>query len=81
MTAATSDTIRKVDKLIRENRRIRVIDVSKEVQCSIGTVSDTIRHLGCKKVCAKLIPKELTKQHKNTQRDISAILLNRYGDV
>ena len=81
MTAATSDTIRKVGKLIRVNRRIRVIDVSKEVQCSVGTVSGIIRHFGNKKVCAKWIPKELTQQQKNTRRDISATLLNRHRDV
>ena len=81
MTGATPDTIRKFDELIRGNRRIRVSDLSNRVNCSVGTVSGIIRHLGYHKVCAKWVPRDLTQQQKDPRRNISATLHHQFREA
>ena len=61
----TNDNLRKVEELIRENRRVTIDEVAAVIHCSHGQAY-AIMHdqLNFQKVCARWVPKQLTAKNQ-----------------
>lgn len=78
-TAVTDENVAKVDKLIRDDRRLRTHDIMSELQIGSHAVDEIIHdRLGYSKVCARWIPHQLTSDHKEARLDICQDLLEQY---
>jgi transposase len=65
-TAATESNKQKVDKLIRQDRRITVIEIAAQLGVGYHAVQKMMEILGYRKVCSRWVPRLLagTKEHK-----------------
>jgi len=64
-TSRTEENIAKVRQIVRENRRLNVTSIAEQVNIVRETVRKILtENLDMKKVCAKMVPKELTKEQK-----------------
>jgi len=64
-TSRTEENIAKVHQIVRENRRLTVRSIAEQVNIDRGTVRKILTEdLDMRKVCAKLVLKELTKEQK-----------------
>ena len=55
----------KIRKIVRENRRLTVRSIAEQVKIDRETVSKILTEdLDTRKVCAKMVPKELTEGQK-----------------
>jgi histone-lysine N-methyltransferase SETMAR len=78
-TASNAETIAEVNELIQGNRRIKVRDVVRTLDISIGTSHKIIHEdLGYRKVCARWVPRQLTPEHRQTRMGCSLNGLMRY---
>lgn len=79
--AVISETIKKIHKLVMNDRKLKVHELADIVKISDGSVF-TILHerLAMRKLCAKYVPRELTVDQKQQRVDASGeclALLNR----
>jgi histone-lysine N-methyltransferase SETMAR len=77
---ATSDeNCKAVEDLVMNDRRLTVSEIAASISISVGSV-DTILNekLGMSKVCARWVPRNLTRVQKQIRVDISRELLGRY---
>jgi len=64
-TSRTEENIAKVRQILRENRRLTVRSVAEQVNIDRETVGKILTgDLDMRKVCAKMVPKELTEEQK-----------------
>ena len=64
-TSRTEENIAKVRQIVRENRRLTVRSIAEQVNINRETVRNTLTEdLDMRKLCAKMIPKELTKEQE-----------------
>jgi len=64
-TSRTEENIAKVRQIVRENRRLTVRSITEQVNIDRETVRKIITEdLDIRKVCAKMVPKELTEEQK-----------------
>jgi len=64
-TSKTEANIGKVRQILRENRRLTVRSIAEQVMIERETVRKILTEdLDMSKVCAKMVPKELTKEQK-----------------
>jgi len=64
-TSRTEGNIAKVRQIVRENRQLTVRSIAKQVNIDRETVRKILTEdLDMRKVCAKMIPKELTEEQK-----------------
>jgi len=64
-TSRTEENIAKVRQIVRENRRLTVRSIAEQVDIDRKTVRTILTEdLDMWKVCAKMVPKELTKEQK-----------------
>ena len=64
-TSRTEENIAKIRQILRENRRLTVGSTAEQVNIDRGTVRKILTEdLDMKKVCAKMVPKELTEEQK-----------------
>lgn len=76
---ATDETMKKVDEMIRSDRRITVAHVARSVGCSQGLAYSIIHdRLQFRKVCARWVPRDLTPQHKLNRMGLALEHLCRY---
>jgi len=64
-TSRTKENIAKVHQIVRENRRLTVRSIAEQV--NINREADRkilTEDLDMRKVCAKMVPKELTEEQK-----------------
>jgi len=62
-TSRTEENIAKVCQIVRENRRLTVRSIAEQVNIDRETVRKILTEdLDMRKVCVKMVPKELTKQ-------------------
>jgi hypothetical protein len=65
--------------------RVSIDEVAYHLQISHGSAHEIIHnHLGFHKVCARWVPKQLTKEHKQNCLTVCQSLLNYYhqeGDI
>ena len=80
VTSTTDAVVVAVEKLIMQDRRITVNEITAAMGISHGT-AHTILHekLNMNKVSARWVPRQLTLQHKNNRLDMCASLLTRQG--
>jgi [histone H3]-lysine36 N-dimethyltransferase SETMAR len=77
-SAATEDNKRQVDEMIRSDRRITVREIVDALGTGHNAVQGIINELGYSKVCARWVPRQLTDELKQSRRDVSMQMLERY---
>jgi len=64
-TSRTEENIAKIRQIVRENRRLTVRSIAEQVNTNRETVRKILTEvLDMRKVCAKMVPKELTEEQK-----------------
>jgi len=64
-TSRTEENIAKFRQILRENHRLTVRSIAEQVNIDRGTVRKILTEdLDMRKVCAKMVPKELTEEQK-----------------
>jgi len=64
-TSRTEENIAKVRHIVRENRRLTVGSIAEQVNIDRETVRKILTEdFDLRKVCAKMVPKELTEEQK-----------------
>ena len=64
-TSRTEENIAKVRQIVRENHRLTVTSIAEQVNIDGETVRKILtQDLDMRKVCAKMVPKELAKEQK-----------------
>jgi transposase-like protein len=62
-TSRSTENIAKVRQIVRENRRLTVRSIAEQVNIDRETVRKILTEdLDMRKVCAKMVPKELTRE-------------------
>lgn len=79
-TSVTDDAYLHADTLIRKDRRIKIRQLASELSISLGSAETIIHNLGYSKVCARWVPRDLTKDQKDTRKEISLDLLTQYEE-
>ena len=81
-TSRTEENIAKLNQIVRENRRLTVRSIAEQVNIDIKTVRKILTEdLDMRKVCAKMVPKELTEEQKQRRVTICQDLLERQDDI
>ena len=64
-TGRTEQNIAKVRQIVRKNRRLAVRSIAEQLNIDRETVREILTEdLDIRKVCAKMVPKELTEEQK-----------------
>ena len=72
----TDDNVERVRSLVRSDRRMTLRMISSKLNLNGFTVHQIlIQDLGLRKVCAKMVPKNLTTEQKANRRDVCLDLL------
>lgn len=80
-TSTIDENVKKVEKMVLNDRRITIREVADEVGISIGSCHNIFSNvLGMKRVAAKFIPKLLNFDQKNNRMNIAQELLNDVND-
>ncbi|KMQ87583.1 mariner transposase [Lasius niger] len=70
--ATTPEVIKKIHRIVMEDRRMKVRDIAEIVGISVGGVYNILHEkLEMKKLCARWVPRLLTIDQKRTRKDIS----------
>ena len=79
-TSTGPDQVAAVERLLLEDRRIRVAQIAVDLGIAVGSVA-TILHeqLGYSKLSARWVPKMLTPDMKQRRVECSQVLLDRYN--
>jgi hypothetical protein len=78
LTSHTSDNVAKVKAVLDSDRRLSVRLIADQVGLPKSIVHEIVTtELEMRKVCAKLVPKVLTDEQKETRVSISRELLDR----
>jgi len=81
-TSRTEENIAKIHQIVREDRRLTVRNIAEQVNIDRETVRKIFTEdLDMRKVCAKMVPKELTEEQKQRRVTICQGLLERQGDI
>jgi len=65
---------------ILDNRRMSTNDMANHFQINHGSANDTHDRVHFHKVCGRLVPRQLTKQHRSNHLDICNCFLNQYNE-
>jgi len=64
--------VKRVRSLVRSDHRLTLRMISRELNLNQFTVHKILtQDLDMRKVCAKMVPKNLTTEQKTNQRDVS----------
>ena len=81
-TSRTEENIVKIRQIVRENRRLTVRNIAEQVNIDRERVRKVLtENLDMRKVCAKMVPKELTEEQKQRRVTICQDLLERQDDI
>ena len=81
-TSRTEENIAKIRQIVREDRRLAVRSIAEQVNIDRETVRIIVTEvLDVRKVCAKMVPKELTEEQKQIRVTICQDLLERQSDI
>ena len=76
-TSKTGDNVERMTSLVTSERRLTFRMISSELNLNRFTVHQILTHdLGMRKVCAKMVPKNLTTEQKVIRRDVCLDLLD-----
>ena len=77
-TSKTDENVTKVRDLVRSDRLLTFRMISSVLNFNRQTVHEILTfELGMQKICAKLVPKILTNEQKENQRNVCLDLLER----
>ena len=77
-TSETEEYMTKVWALVRSDRRLTVRMIGSELNLNQSTVHDILtEELDRQKICAKLVPKNVTNEQKENRRNMCKDLLER----
>ena len=77
-TSKTDDNVERVRSLVRSDRRLTLRMISSELNFNRFTVHQILtQYLDMRKVCAKMVPKNLTTEQKANRKDVCLDLLDR----
>lgn len=72
-TSSTDENIEKIGKLVRSDRRLSIRAIAETVGIDKECVRQILHeNLNMRKVCAKMVPKNLTEEQKQTRVDVCA---------
>ncbi|XKL66254.1 hypothetical protein PGB90_009674 [Kerria lacca] len=75
----TDANVKRVDNLIREDRRVKIQDIAMQLDISYGTMSTIIHNeLKFHKICARWVPRLLNDDHKGQRFEAALTFLQRY---
>jgi len=77
-TASTERNKERMDEIIQDDRRVTVDTIARTLGIGHNAVQEMIESLGYRKVCARWVPRLLTKDHKGQRKAITSELLQRY---
>jgi len=81
-TSTTEENIAEVRQFVRENRRLTVRSIAEQVNIDRETVRKILTEdLHMRKLCAKIVPKELAEEQKQRRVTIFQDLLERQDDI
>jgi len=63
-TSRTEENIEQIRQIVRENRRLTVMSIAEHVNTDGETGKILTEDLDMRKVCAKMVPKELIEEKK-----------------
>ena len=79
-TSRTEENISKICQIVHENRQLTVRSIAEQVNINRETVRKILTEdLDMRKLCAKIVPKELTEEQK--QRRVTTDILERQDDI
>ena len=79
-TSRTEENIAKIRQIVRENRQLTVRSIAEQVNIDRETVRKILTE-DMRKVCAKMVSKELTEEQKQRRVTICQDLLERQDDI
>jgi len=80
--AELKKNIAKIHQTVSEDRRLTVMSIAEQVNIDRETVRKILTEdLDIRKVCAKMVPKELTKEQKQRRVTICQDLLEKQDDI
>ncbi|KAL4131731.1 hypothetical protein QTP88_009004 [Uroleucon formosanum] len=80
-TSSTNENVEKIDKIIRQDRRLSIRAVTEMVNIDRESVRKIlVENLNIKKVCAKMVPKNLTIDQKFNRKEICSDTLKIIKD-
>jgi len=78
----TKENIANIHQIVRENRRLTVRSIAGQVNIDRESVRKILtEYLDIRKVCAKMVPKDLTEEQKQRRVTIFQNLLERQDDI
>jgi len=81
-TSRTEENIAKIRQIVREYRRLTVRSIAEQVYIDRETVRKILTEdLDMRKVCAKMVPKELTEEQEQRRATIFQDLLEGQDDI
>jgi len=81
-TSRTEENIANIRQIVRANRRLTVRSIAEQMNIDRETVRKILTEdLDMRKVCAKMVPKELTKEQKQRRATIYQDLLEGQNDI
>ncbi|GBP82554.1 Putative uncharacterized protein FLJ37770 [Eumeta japonica] len=81
VTVVTEENVRKIEKLVLADRRIKLWQIAEELQISKERVGEIIHeHMNMRKISARWVPKMLTPFHKQRRLQTSKDFLELVGD-
>ena len=81
-TSRTEENIAKIRQIVLENHRLTVRSIAEQVNIDRKTVRKILTEdLDMMKVCAKMVPKDLTEEQKQRRVTICQDLLERQDDI
>ncbi|XP_025415968.1 protein GVQW3-like [Sipha flava] len=77
-SSKTNDNISKINEIVRKDRRLSIRMIAEMVNIDKETVRQILHdELNMKKVCTKMVPKNLTLEQKDGRRQICVNILER----
>jgi [histone H3]-lysine36 N-dimethyltransferase SETMAR len=78
--AVTDENIKKVHKIILDNRKVKLIEIAETLKISKERVGHIVNeYLGMRKLCSKWVPRELTIDQKQQRIDDSEQCLELFN--
>ncbi|XP_074170634.1 COX assembly mitochondrial protein 2 homolog isoform X1 [Rhinolophus sinicus] len=82
VTSRTDENIAEIRRIVCQNRRLTLRSIAEQVNIDRETVRKILtENLGMRKVCAEMVPKELTDEQKQRRVEVCQDLLERQDDV
>lgn len=78
-TAVTDENVAKIEQLVRSDRRIKIKEIEREVPISHGSIVSILHgQLNLSKVCARWVPRLLTREQKEIRSTMSLELMHKF---